>query len=183
MGVAPPLSPPKKFWIRHWCCHLVFTYGILGERSSRNRYQTQALPGFIAQAVFHMSYHMPTVQHNTVEPPCADTGGCFGCSETPPTAVCNFLLLVDLPRALQQFGSAPEIPVRNPPSECTKPPLLNPGSAPEPPPPPKLMGYLIFPLLPWKPYKIIFISNVHQIGLHKIFRPTCRVACKKGRHM
>ena len=26
-----------------------------------------------------------------------------------------FFLLVDLPRALQQFGSAPEIPVRNPP--------------------------------------------------------------------
>ena len=49
----------------------------------------------------------------------------------PPTAVCNFVLLVDLPRALQQFGSAPEIPVRNRPSECTKPPLLNPGSAPE----------------------------------------------------
>ena len=49
----------------------------------------------------------------------------------PPTAVCNFFLLVDLPRALQQFGSAPEIPVRNPPpSECMKPPLLNPGSAP-----------------------------------------------------
>ena len=42
----------------------------------------------------------------------------------PPTAVCNFLVLVDLPRALQQFGSAPEIPVRNPPppSECTNPP-------------------------------------------------------------
>ena len=33
----------------------------------------------------------------------------------PPTAVCNLFLLVDLPRALQQFGSAPEIPVRNPP--------------------------------------------------------------------
>ena len=50
----------------------------------------------------------------------------------PPTAVCNFFLLVDLPRALQQFGSPPEIPVRTPPppSECTKPPLLNPGSAP-----------------------------------------------------
>ena len=28
---------------------------------------------------------------------------------------CNFFLLVDLPRALQQFGSAPEIPVRTPP--------------------------------------------------------------------
>ena len=27
----------------------------------------------------------------------------------PPTAVCNFFLLVDLPRTLQQFGSAPEI--------------------------------------------------------------------------
>ena len=41
-----------------------------------------------------------------------------------PTAVCNFFLLVDLPRALQQFGSAPEIPVRTPPppSECTTPP-------------------------------------------------------------
>ena len=37
-----------------------------------------------------------------------------GWSETPPTAVCNFFLLVDLPRALQQFGSAPEIPVRTP---------------------------------------------------------------------
>ena len=33
----------------------------------------------------------------------------------PPTAVCNFFLLVDLPRTLQQFGSAPEIPVRTPP--------------------------------------------------------------------
>ena len=33
----------------------------------------------------------------------------------PPTAVCKLFLLVDLPRALQQFGSAPEIPVRNPP--------------------------------------------------------------------
>ena len=54
---------------------------------------------------------------------CADTGVFFGWSETPPTAVCNFSLLVDLSRALQQFGSAPEIPVRNPP-------LLNPGSAP-----------------------------------------------------
>ena len=48
----------------------------------------------------------------------------FGVIGTPPTAVCNFCLLVDLPRALQQFGSAPEIPVRPPP------PLLNPGSAP-----------------------------------------------------
>ena len=49
----------------------------------------------------------------------------------PPTAVCIYFLLVDLPRALQQFGSAPEIPVRTPPppSECTKPSLLNHGSA------------------------------------------------------
>ena len=39
-------------------------------------------------------------------------GGVIG---NPPTVVCNFVLLVDLPRALQQFGSAPEIPVRNPP--------------------------------------------------------------------
>ena len=46
---------------------------------------------------------------------CADTGFFFGWSEPPPTAVCNFFLLVDLPRTLQQFGSAPEIPVRNPP--------------------------------------------------------------------
>ena len=60
-------------------------------------------------------------------------GGGVGSSDPPPpTAVCNFFLLVDLPRALQQFGSAPEIPVRTPPpSECTKPPLLNPGSAPD----------------------------------------------------
>ena len=43
----------------------------------------------------------------------------FGVIGNPPTAVCNFFLLVDLPRALQQFGSAPEIPVRTPP------PLLN----------------------------------------------------------
>ena len=44
----------------------------------------------------------------------------------PPQAVCNFVLLVDLPRALQQFGSAPEIPVRTPPpppSECTETPF------------------------------------------------------------
>ena len=44
---------------------------------------------------------------------CADTGG--GGIGNPPTAVCNFFLLVDLPRTLQKFGSAPEIPVRNPP--------------------------------------------------------------------
>ena len=36
----------------------------------------------------------------------------FGWLETP---LLQFFLLVDLPRALQQFGSAPEIPVRNPP--------------------------------------------------------------------
>ena len=51
----------------------------------------------------------------------------------PPTAVCNLFLLVDLLRALQQFGSAPEIPVRTPPpllNVRTPPPLLNPGSAP-----------------------------------------------------
>ena len=42
-------------------------------------------------------------------------GGGVGWSDPPPTAVCNFFLLVDLPRALQQFGSAPEIPVRTPP--------------------------------------------------------------------
>ena len=44
----------------------------------------------------------------------------------PPTAVCNFLLLVDLPRALHQFGFAPEIPVR-------PPPLLNVGLYDPPP--------------------------------------------------
>ena len=64
---------------------------------------------------------------------CADTGG-VGDREPPYTAVCNFVLLVDLPRALQQFGSAPEIPVRTPPPllnvRTPPPPLLNPGSAP-----------------------------------------------------
>ena len=49
-------------------------------------------------------------------------GGFWVIGTPPPTAVCNFFLLVDLPRTLQQFGSAPEIPVRNPPSECTNPP-------------------------------------------------------------
>ena len=52
----------------------------------------------------------------------------------PPHGCLQFFLLVDLPRTLQQFGSAPEIPVRTPPppSECTNPPpLLNPGSAPD----------------------------------------------------
>ena len=54
---------------------------------------------------------------------CADTRGFFGWSDPPPpTAVCNFLLLVDLPRTLQQLGSAPEIPVRNPPSDVRTPP-------------------------------------------------------------
>ena len=52
---------------------------------------------------------------NSLKGACADPGGFFWSSETPPTAVCNFFLLVDLPRALQQFGSAPEIPVRTPP--------------------------------------------------------------------
>ena len=41
--------------------------------------------------------------------------GFFWVIGNPPTAVCNFVLLVDLPRTLQQFGSAPEIPVRTPP--------------------------------------------------------------------
>ena len=57
-------------------------------------------------------------------------GGVIG---NPPTAVCNLFLLVNLPRTLQQFGSAPEIPVRPPPPllNVRNPPLLNPGSAPD----------------------------------------------------
>ena len=41
--------------------------------------------------------------------------GFFGGWSPPPYGCLQFLLLVDLPRALQQFGSAPEIPVRTPP--------------------------------------------------------------------
>ena len=60
--------------------------------------------------------------------------GFFLGDRKPPLRLSAILCLrVDLPRALQQFGSAPEIPVRTPPppSECTKHPLLNPGSAPD----------------------------------------------------
>ena len=61
----------------------------------------------------------------------ADPGFFLGDRKPPLRLSAIFCLFVGLPRALQQFGSAPEIPVRTPPSECTKPPLLNPGSAPE----------------------------------------------------
>ena len=40
----------------------------------------------------------------------------------PPYGCLQFFLLVDLPRTLQQFGSAPEIPVRNPPFCMYDPP-------------------------------------------------------------
>ena len=60
--------------------------------------------------------HRAYMQLDRAQMTCADTGffWVIGPPPPPPTAVCNFVLLVDLPRTLQQFGSAPEIPVRTP---------------------------------------------------------------------
>ena len=57
------------------------------------------------------------VQNNR-ERPGADPGFFWVIGPPPPPPLrlsAIFWLLVDLPRALQQFGPAPEIPVRNPP--------------------------------------------------------------------
>ena len=49
-------------------------------------------------------------------------GGVIGAPPPSPYGCLQFFLLVDLPRALQQFGSAPEIPVRNLPFWMYDPP-------------------------------------------------------------